>query len=93
MKIADLMSDKSIENIVNSVFAGGKIEGVNNKSRILFIHGTKGNELLSKRSAKLMKRHYPDTEVVCFKGDVHCYKVIYQPQKWIKVVNDFLQNR
>ncbi len=93
LKIADLMSDKSIENIVNSVFAGGKIEGVNNKSRILFIHGTKGNELLSKRSAKLMKRHYPDTEVVCFKGDVHCYKVIYQPQKWIKVVNDFLQNR
>ena len=47
LKIADFMTDKSIENIVNSVFTGGKIEGVKNQSRILFIYGTKGNEVLS----------------------------------------------
>lgn len=92
LKIADLITDKSIENMVNSVFAGGEIQGVNNQSRILFIHGTKGNELLSKKSAKMMKRCYPETKIVCFKGDAHCYKVIYQPERWIKVVNDFLQN-
>lgn len=93
LKIADLMDDKSIDNIVNSVFTGGKIEGVNNQSRILFIHGTKGNEVLSKKSAKLMKKYYPMTEVFCFKGDAHCYKAIYQPEKWIEVVKDFLQNK
>lgn len=93
LKIADLITDKSIENMVNSVFAGGEIQGVNNQSRILFIHGTKGNELLSKKSAKMMKRCYPETKIVCFKGDAHCYKVIYQPERWIKVVNDFLQNK
>ena len=93
LKIADLITDKSIENMVNSVFAGGELQGVNNQSRILFIHGTKGNELLSKKSAKMMKRYYPGTKIVCFKGDAHCYKVIYQPERWIKVVNDFLQNK
>ena len=92
LKIADFMTNESIENIVNSVFAGGKIEGVNNSSRILFIHGTKGNEILSKKAAKLMKRHYPETEIICFKGDAHCYKAIYEPEIWITAVNDFLQS-
>lgn len=91
LKIADLMSDKSIENIVGSVFSGGKIGGVKNQSRILFIHGTKGNEVLSKRAAKLMKKYYSVTEVVCFKGDAHCYKAIYEPERWIKVVEKFLK--
>lgn len=91
LKIADLMTEKSIENIVASVFAGGKIYGVDSQSRILFIHGTKGNEVLSKKAAKLVKKYYPATEIVCFKGDAHCYKAIYQPEKWISVVKDFLE--
>lgn len=37
-----------------------------------------------------MKKFYPETEVVCFKGDSHCYKAIYTPEKWIDVVRDFL---
>lgn len=91
LKIADSMTDKSIENIVTSVFAGGDMTGVNNQSRILFIHGTKGNEILSKKAAKLIKKHYPETEIVCFKGDAHCYKAIYEPQKWISTVKAFLE--
>ena len=43
------MTDKSIENIINSVFAGSTINDINSQSRILFIHGTKGNEILSKK--------------------------------------------
>lgn len=90
LKIADLMTEQSIENIVNSVFAGSKIEGIENRSRIFFIHGTKGNEVLSRKAAKLIKKHYPAAEVFCFKGDTHCYKAIYEPEKWIEVVKEFL---
>lgn len=46
--------------------------------------------MLSKKAANLMKKYYPVTEVVCFQGDVHCYKVIYEPEKWIGVVEKFL---
>lgn len=92
LKIADLMSDKSIENMISSAFAGGKIKGVQSQSRILFIHGTKGNEVLSKKAANYMKKYYPITEVVCFKGDAHCYKAIYEPEKWIRVVEEFLKD-
>ena len=90
LKIADLFSDRSIENIVNSVFAGGELKGADDESRILFLHGTKANEILSVRSAKLMKKHHPMTRVVCFHADAHCHKVIFQPEKWIEVVKDFV---
>jgi len=74
-----------------SSFVREKFDVVENKSNILFIHGTKGNEILSKKSAKLIKRYYPGAETVCFNGDSHCYKAIYQPEKWDKVVKDFLK--
>lgn len=92
LKIADLFTDKSIENIVNSVFSGGQIQSPDQQSRILFLHGTKVNEVLSGHSAKLMKKHHPETQVVCFRGDAHCYKAIYQPEKWIAEVKTFLDN-
>ena len=91
LKIADRMSDASIENMVNSVFAGGELRTSANKSRILFIHGTKANEVLSKKSARLMKKYYPETRIVCFKGSAHCYTMIYQPEQWIECVEMFLQ--
>lgn len=92
LKIVDHMTDKSIINMVSSAFVGGQAEGICNLSRILFIHGTKGNEILSKKSAKLMKRYYPETQVICFKGDAHCRKAIYEPGEWIAAVDDFLKS-
>lgn len=41
LKIADFMTDQSLENIVHAAFAGGMRKDVQNQSRILFIHGTK----------------------------------------------------
>ena len=90
LKIADKMTDSSVKNIVNTVFSGGDLKCADKKSKILFIHGTRGNEWLSKRSAKLMKKYCPETNVICFKGDAHCYKAIYEPEKWVQAVSDFL---
>lgn len=90
LKIADTMSDTSIANMVHAANTGNLCKDVNSKSRILFLHGTKGNEILSKKSAALMKKTYPETEIVCFKGDAHCHKATHEPEEWIKVVNTFL---
>lgn len=93
LKIADFMSDASVKNIVHAASTGNLCKDVDNKSKILFLHGTKGNEVLSKKVGKLFKKHYPETQVICFKGDAHCYKAIYEPQEWIDVLMDFLENR
>lgn len=90
LKIADFMTDTSMANIVKAANEGNLCTTVDNKSKILFLHGTKGNEILSKKVARLMKKAYPETKVIFFKGDVHCYKAIYEPEKWIEVVKDFI---
>lgn len=91
LKIADFMSDTSMVNIVHAASVGNFGQNVQNRSKILFIHGTKGNEIVSKKSAKLMKKYYPETEIICFKGDTHCYKAVYEPEKWIEVVDTFVK--
>ncbi len=91
LKIADFMTDESMKNIVLAAFSGTTETNVANHSKVLFIHGTKGNEVLSKRAAAMMKQYYPQTKVVCFKGDMHCYKALYEPKKWIETVENFLK--
>ncbi len=93
LKIADLFTDQSMENIVKTVFAGGKTGVSGSESRVLFIHGTKANEILSKKSAKILKKNYPAAEVVCFRGDAHCHKAIYEPERWTEVVKKFLDGQ
>ncbi len=91
LKIADFMTDQSMENVVRAAFSDNFSDNVTNKSKILFIHGTKGNEILAKKAAIHMQKCYPETRIHCFKGDNHCYKAIYEPEKWIEVVEGFLK--
>ncbi|MDL2300277.1 alpha/beta hydrolase [Clostridiaceae bacterium OttesenSCG-928-D20] len=92
LKIADFMTDDSMRNIVRAAFNGSELSGFDNKSRALFMHGSSGSEILSKMSAARMKKIYPDTKIICFKGDSHCQKVIFEPEKWIEAVENFLKN-
>ena len=93
LKFADTMSDSSIQNMIYSV-CNGKINANTNSKRtkILFLHGTKGNEIYSKKAAKQMKAYYPDLEIRCFKGYMHAQLAIYEADKWSRVVDSFLQS-
>lgn len=93
LKIADNISEQSVRNIIASVSTSKLCTTVKNSSNILFIHGSKGNEVLSKKSAKLMKKHYQNVCIEYCKGCAHCYYALYQPHKWIKIVQDFLNNK
>ncbi len=93
LKIADNMSESSVSNMVGSIgetdfFVSPLPEdGID----VLFIHGTKGNEIISKASAKKLKKLYPKIEVRCFKGYAHCQAAIFSPQEWIAAAEEFLQ--
>ena len=94
LKIADNMRDTSIENMIDSVCSTvpnpRKHIGT---SKILFLHGTMGNEVYSMKSAALMQQHYPDMAVECFRGYKHAELCIYQSAKWLETVNAFLRIR
>lgn len=91
LKFADTMTDKSVYNIVHSVF-GTKISKtpIENNTEILFLHGTKGNEVISIKAAKTMKNVYPQTEIKCFDGYAHAELAIYHADEWISNVDSFI---
>lgn len=91
LKFADTMSDSSISNIVRSVFSISISTCEHGKdTSILFMHGTKGNESVSAKSAKRMKEIYPQTQIRCFEGYKHAELAIYHSKDWIECVDKFI---
>ena len=94
LKFADTMSDSSIENMVDSVCTSVLNPRKNaENAKILFMHGTKGNEIYSKKTASIMKQYYSDMTIICFKGYKHAELAIYKPDEWLKVVESFLADK
>ena len=91
LKFADTMSDRTIENMIDSVCTSVLTPRENTENtRILFLHGTKGNEVYSKRTANMMKQYYPDMTIKCFNGYKHAELAIYKADEWLEVVESFL---
>lgn len=94
LKFADTMSDITISNIVRGVFSISISQcNYGNNTSILFMHGTKGNEMVSHKAAKKMKELYPQTEIQCFEGYMHAELAIYHSKEWIAHVDEFISRR
>ncbi len=93
LQIADHMDDSSIEHIIDSVFAEFEFVRYRDGMQILFLHGTKGNEVLSKKAALRLKEYNPQTVIRCFEGYAHAQLACFEPQKWIEVTKQFLNEK
>ncbi len=90
LKIADLMTEDSIDHMIDTVFSGCDLHPAEG-TRLLFLHGTKGNEYAARKSARRLKSVYPSTEVQCFPGYAHAQLAVFEPERWSSVVEAFLQ--
>jgi len=91
MKIADNMEEESIRNMLGSVFARSEYVKYDGAMKILFMHGTKGNEKVSAKGAAKMKQINPQTEIRCFDGYAHAQLLCYEPAKWIDEVDRWVR--
>lgn len=90
----DNTDEQSVRNMLKSVSEGRFSSNLSLKNtKLMYLYGTKANEYLSKKSAKLIAKHYPDAFVVSFKGDGHCQCAIYDPDDWASLAKDFIENR
>ena len=89
-RIADNMDNESIFRILDSVFSDFTFKTYDSGMKILFMHGTKGNEIVSKKAAITMREANPQTEIRCFDGYAHAQLACFEPQNWIKEVLKFL---
>ena len=91
LSLADHMDEQSIKNILSSVFSAFQFKKYDDSCRILFMHGTKGNESVSKKAAIKMKEINPQTQIRCFDGYAHAELLSFEPSQWIGAVKIFLE--
>lgn len=93
VKLLDNMSDTTIKNCLCSI-ADFKLKTDidSNDIGIYYFHGTAMNEMLAKKSAKYVKKHYPNTIVKCFKGKAHCENSLFNPEYMITELDKVLFN-
>ncbi len=90
LKIADNIEPGSINRVIDTVFADFEYIAYRKDMRILFMHGTKGNEAVSRKCAGKMKEANPQTEIREYKGYAHAELACFKPEQWVKEVEEFL---
>lgn len=91
LEFIDKTPEESIINMLKSVGESELCKTLDLLStNFLYLHGTKPNEYLSKKSAKRIVKLYPEATVVCLKGDAHCECSIYKPDDFAKIILDFI---
>lgn len=91
-KIADHIEVQSVNNVIDSVFNLFEYKTYDSDMKILFMHGTKGNEIVSRKAALKMKRRNPQMEIRCFKGYAHGQLVAFEIHNWIAEVCSFISS-
>ena len=92
LAVADKMEYISIDNILESVFSDFEYVKYNSNMKILFMHGTKGNESVSMKCAAMMKKVNPQTVIKSYKGYAHAHLACFEQPKWIKEVETWMMN-
>ena len=90
LKIAQNMIMVSLNNMIDSVFSRFDMPNYGSDVRILFMHGTKGNEADSRKCALKMKEVNPQTEIRCFAGAAHAELACFKPKQWVGEVEKFI---
>lgn len=90
LNFTDFLTVSSVRNMISSVGQGLEIKAFPADTGILFFHGTKYNEVYSRRSAMKLRKAYPDMKTVSFQGYLHGELAIYHQNKWIEEVERFL---
>lgn len=92
LEMMDAMNNETIRNGVTSV---GQFQLPKNVKRnnvdVIYYHGTTLNEMVAKKSAEYLQKHYPQAKVVCLKGYSHGELVLRHPEQYIKIVEEFLE--
>ncbi len=91
LKVLDNMSDENIQRYIDAWSDYRLPDNINTPdTKVYFFHGTKSNEMLAKKSAKYVKKHYPNSEIICLKGKGHCETSLFEPMKMIGKLDKIL---
>jgi len=91
LEMMDSMSDETIINYLKAVRKYKLPNNINTpNTNVYYYYGTKINEMLAKKTAKYIKKNYPNSNIICFKGKGHCENSLLNPNEMIKKLNKVL---
>ncbi len=89
--VADVMDDASLRNLVYSVGTSHLRADMPANTPVLYLHGTQlPSEMLSRMTAKKLRKVRPQTKVTALMGRGHCEVALREPEKWLSIVEAFL---
>ncbi|PRR79001.1 alpha/beta fold hydrolase [Clostridium vincentii] len=87
----DVIDEKTVSNFCNSTFKYQMPNNINTDNvKIAYWHGTTSMEMLSKNSAKFLKKNYPQIEIKAFENYNHCELSVNHPEQYIEEVEKIL---
>lgn len=91
LSVLDNMSDITVANSIDSI-AEFKLKSdiATLNTTVYFFHGTAPNEMLAKKSAKYIRKHYSTTVIKCFQGKFHCENALFHPDIMITELDTIL---
>lgn len=85
LEVIDNMSDVTVKNSIDGVADFKLSHDINTPdTKVYFFHGTSANEMLAKKSAKYIKKYYPNSAIKCFKNTFHCENSLFHSEIMIK---------
>ena len=91
LRVLDNMSDATVTNSIDSI-AEFKLKSdiATLNTTVYFFRGTAPNEMLAKKSAKYIRKHYSTTVIKCFQGKFHCENALFHPDIMITELDTIL---
>lgn len=89
LELLDHMSDHTIEQYLDAVGKYRLPEKLSTENKVYYLHGTLGNEMMAQKSAKFIKKHYPNAEIITMHGKGHCEFALLEPDKMFELLNTY----
>lgn len=90
LNVLDNMDEDTIKSFINEI-GSHKLLSTNNQTSIHYFHGTKLNETFSKKTGKFIKKHYKNSNIICFKNKGHCEVSIFKPMEMFKYLDNIIK--
>lgn len=91
LKLLDNMTDTTIKNSIEGIASFKLRADMDTKeTQVCYFYGTAMNEMLAKKSAKFIKKHYKNSKVKCFDGKAHCENSLFNTEYMIKELDEIL---
>lgn len=89
MEVLDNMSDATVEHSIENIANFKLSQSIHTPdTMVYFFHGTAANEMLARKSAKYVRKYYPNAIIKCFKGKFHCENALFNPYIMISELDE-----